>query len=115
MAYTLAAGMQITVQVAYVDAGGNAAKVDGEVSWTSSDESLVHVIVDTADTSKALVRTGTKLGQVQVTASADADLGSGVREIITPMDVSVVAGEAVAGTITPVGEPSPAPQVQPRS
>jgi hypothetical protein len=30
-----------------------------------------------------------------------------VRELITTMDVEIVAGEAIAGTITPVGEPQP--------
>jgi hypothetical protein len=114
MAYTLPVAKQVHVQVAYIDAGGNPATIDGDVIWDSSDETIAAVIVDTSDTSKALVRSGTKLGQAQITATADADLGDGTREIITPVDISVVAGEAVAGTISPVGEAEDAPHVEPR-
>jgi hypothetical protein len=32
-----------------------------------------------------------------------------VRELVTLLDVTVVGGEAVAGTITPVGEVEPKP------
>ena len=35
------------------------------------------------------------------------------RELVTLMDLTVIAGEAVAGTIEPVGEPMP-PTAQPR-
>jgi hypothetical protein len=44
------------------------------------------------------------------TATADADLGEGVSEIVCTMDVEVVAGTAVVGTITPTGEPQPQQQ-----
>jgi len=114
MSYTLPADKQVHVQVAYVDASGNPAEVDGAVEWASSDSTIVTVIVDTSDSTMALVRAGGKLGQVQITATADADLGDGVRELITTMDVEVVAGEAVAGTITPVGEAEDAPHVEHR-
>jgi hypothetical protein len=114
MAYTLPADKQVQVKVSYVDASGNPAKVDGAVQWQSSDASIATVIVDTSDSAMALVRSGGKVGQVQITATADADLGDGVRELITTMDVEVVAGEAVAGTITPVGEPEDAPHVEHR-
>lgn len=114
MAYTLAVDMQVHAQVSYVDAGGNPAKVDGDVRWNSSDDSIATVTVDSADSAKALVRTAGKVGQVQITATADADLGEGVRPLVTPMDVEVVAGEAVSGTITPVGSAEPIPHVEPR-
>jgi hypothetical protein len=114
MAYTLAADMQVHCQVAYVDGNGNPAKVDGDVRWSSSDETIVTVEVDAADSTKALVRAMGEVGQVQVIAAADADLGEGVRELITPVDVDVVAGEAVMGTITPVGAAEPIPRVEHR-
>jgi hypothetical protein len=47
------------------------------------------------------------IGDVQVTATADADLGDGIREIITLLDLNVVSGEAVAGTINVIGTPEP--------
>lgn len=110
MAYKLATGMQVGVQVSYVDAKGHPATVDGEVEWSSSDESIVHVEVDPADSTRAtVVGVGDNVGIAQVTATADADLGQGVRQILTTSDVEVVAGEAIAGTIQITGEATPVP------
>lgn len=110
MAYKLATGMQVGVQVSYVDAKGHPATVDGEVDWSSSDASIVTVTADAADTTKAtVVGIGDNVGLAQVTATADADLGQGVRQILTTSDVEVVAGEAIAGTIQITGEAVPVP------
>ena len=111
MAYTLPDGNQVQVKISYVDAQGNPARVDGDVAWSSSDTNIATVTVNSGDSSLAVVAAaaGGTIGQVQITATADADLGSGTRELITMMDVEVVAGEAVAGTITPVGESTPIP------
>jgi len=107
MAYKLPNDKMIAVQVAYVDSKGNPAQVDGDVSWDTSDASIATVESNAGDSTQAVVTPVGPIGQVQITATADADLGSGVREIITTMDVDIVAGEAIAGTITPVGEPQP--------
>jgi hypothetical protein len=107
MAYKLPNDKMIAVQVAYVDSKGNPAQVDGDVSWDTSDASIATVESNAGDSTQATVTPVGPIGQVQITATADADLGSGVREIITTMDVDIVAGEAIAGTITPVGEPQP--------
>jgi hypothetical protein len=109
MAYTLAAGMQVHCKVEYIDANNNPATVDGDVRWDSSDATIATVEVDEDDSAQALIRAVGKIGQVQIIATADADLGDGVRPLVTPMDVEVVAGEAVAGTITPVGSAEPIP------
>lgn len=109
MAYTLPADNQVNVQVSYTDKHGNPAQVDGEVTWDSSNPDTVDVVVDTNDSTIATVRAQGAVGNVQVTATADADLGEGTREIVTTMDVTVVAGEAVAGTIAPVGPSEPIP------
>lgn len=105
--FTLPDDKKVAVKVSYVDAHNHPAKVDGEVTWLSSDDSIATVTVDPADSSKASIAAADELGQVQITAHADADLGTGLREIITTLDVEVVAGEAVRGTIQPVGEPTP--------
>jgi hypothetical protein len=107
MAYKLPDDKQAKVQVAYVDAKGHPASVDGDVTWSSSNEGVALVQVDPADSTIATVVPGDQLGQVQVTATADADLGAGVTELVTLMDVEVIGGQAVAGTITPVGEATP--------
>jgi|SRR5215475_14291576 len=107
MSYTLPSRMQVHAQVAYVDAAGNPAVVDGDVTWASSNDLIVAVTTNTADTTKVLIAGVGLAGQAQVTATADADLGDGVRTLVTTMDVEVIAGEAVAGTITPVGAAEP--------
>jgi hypothetical protein len=107
MAYTLPIDHQVEVQVAYVDAKGNPAAVDGDPTWSSSDPALATVSPDAADAFKAVVLPVGPAGNVQIKVEADADIGAGVKELITLMDVTLVAGEAVAGTITPVGAPTP--------
>jgi len=109
MAYTLPVDHEVEVQVAYVDAKGNPAAVDGDPVWSSSDTAIATVTVDAANAFKAKVTPVGPSGNVQVKVEADADLGSGVTELITLMDVTMVAGQAVAGTITPVGAPTPLP------
>ena len=108
MAYTLPVGMRVEVQVAYVDAGGNPAIIDGLVSWDSSDHNIVTAEVDADDNTLCMLTALGGVGDAQVTATADADLGAGSRPLTTLMDVHVIAGEAVAGTISVTGEAQPA-------
>jgi hypothetical protein len=98
---------QVNVQVAYVDKGGNPAAIDGEVTWSSSNDAIVSVSSQGPDIANVMAMS--TLGSAQVTASADADLGAGTRTLLTLLDVTVVAGEAVAGTISPIGTPGPIP------
>jgi hypothetical protein len=115
MAYTLPADKDVRVRVSYFDASGNPAAVDGEVMWDSSNEQIVKVVADTADTTQAIVSPGGGvLGTAQVSATADADLDEGLREVVCTMDVTIVAGEAVIGRIEPVGEPGEIPHAEPR-
>jgi hypothetical protein len=107
--YTLPADHAVVMQVSYVDAGGNPAAVDGPVTWQTSDAAIVALAVDQVDSTTVKVTPVGPAGQVQITATADADLGAGVKTLITPCDIEVVAGEAVAGTIQPVGTPEPIP------
>ena len=107
--YNLMVDHFVKMKVSYVDAAGNPAVVDGPVAWASSDASIATVAVDATDSSIVTVTPAGDLGQVQVTATADADLGSGVRNLNTVADITVLAGEAVAGTIQPVGAPQPKP------
>ena len=103
--YTLPVDKMVKMQVAYVDAEGNPAAIDGEVAWTSSDETIATVTPETGDSTIITVFPEGPVGQVQITATADADLGTGTRELITVCDITIVAGEAVSGTISPVGSP----------
>jgi hypothetical protein len=105
--YTLPVDHTVQMQVAYTDAKGNPATIDGEVTWESSDASLAIVNVNTDDSTICRVVPVGSVGQVQVTASCDADLGDGVRELLTTCDIEMVGGEAVAGNIQPLGAPDP--------
>lgn len=107
MAYTLPSDKFVNLEISYVDSKGNPAEVDGDVEWETSDEMICNVGVLEGDSTKAQLVPGSKLGNAQITATADADLGEGTSEIKTILLVSVVAGSAVAGTITPSGEPQP--------
>jgi hypothetical protein len=112
--YALPIDHTVRMQISYIDAAGNPARIDGEVTWTSSDESVATVKVDSADSSIVQVLPVT-VGQMQIRANADADLGAGVRNLLTVADVEIVAGEAVAGSVQPLGEPEPmAPHAAPR-
>jgi hypothetical protein len=114
MAYTLPDDKHVFVQIAYVDAKGNPAAIDGDVTWASSDQMICNVGVMAGDSTKADLLPGTNLGQAQITASADADLGAGTTTLLTTFDVTVVAGSAVSGTITPQGDPQPITTPTPR-
>lgn len=114
MAYTLQAGKLIDVQISYVDKFQNPATVDGVVAWESSDPKVTVEVAPTDDTMCAISAPGA-IGTAQVKATADADLGEGVRQIITLFDIEVVGGEAVAGAISVIGDPqdiAPHPEQQ---
>ena len=107
--YTLPVDRKVGVQISYVDSKGNPASVDGDVRWEESDKSIFLFQVDpnsTQQMSGTIMPQGT-LGQAQLRATADADLGDGVKPLITLFDLEVVGGEAVAGVITPSGDPEP--------
>jgi hypothetical protein len=109
MAYTLPVGMEVSAQVAYVDAAGNPAVVDGAVVWASSDATVVTTTVDANDSTLVTISAIGPVGAAQVTATADADIGSGITSLVTMLDISTIAGQAVAGTITVTGTPTPIP------
>ena len=89
-------------RVAYVDQHGNPAQVDGPVTWASSNDALFTVVADAADPMMCTVTQVGSLGAAQLTVEADADLGEGKRSLITMLDIEIIAGEAVAGTISPL-------------
>lgn len=92
---------KVRVTVSPKTGGGHAAKIDGAVKFTSSDESVatVEAIDDTSATVTAVAP-----GVAQITASFDADLGDGVREITASGAVEVVEAEAATGEIV-FGDP----------
>jgi len=99
MSTTMTVTQMVQCAVAYVDAGGNPAQVQGAPVWTSSDDTVVKVDVK-SDGMKAIVYAAGKTGTAQVKVVADADLGDGVTELIGLLEMEIVAGQAVAANIT---------------
>jgi hypothetical protein len=100
MAYTLPNDKTVDVAVTYADAHGNEVNLpQGNVSWTSSDETIVTVAVNATDDQLCSVQPVGPVGNVQINCTGKNTDGS---DIIALMDITVVAGAAVTGTIAPV-------------
>jgi hypothetical protein len=85
------------VRISYLDARGNQAVVDGVPVWESSG-GLLNVVPD-ADGLGATITPNGPVGSGQLSVTADADLGSGVSQLVTLEDFTIVAGRAVSGQI----------------
>lgn len=94
-AFTLTDEQKVPCTLSPKTAAGNPAKVDGVPVWTSSDEAILTVAA-AADGLSAVVTTVGPVGAAQITATADADMGAGVRPITAIQDFVVVAAEAAS-------------------
>jgi hypothetical protein len=99
-AATMQVGSMATLTVEWHDAGGQPAKVDGPTTWTSSDETIVQVTGGSSNPLITNIYAPGPIGVAQVQASADADMGAGVRKVSSVIEITTIAGEATAGTIT---------------
>jgi hypothetical protein len=106
--FKLTAVQQVPCTIAYTDAKGNPAAVEGAPVWTTSNAAVI--TVDAApDGLSAIVKAAGTLGQAQLSITADARFGPEVVPVITLAMFEVVAAEAVAGTVTrgdPVDQPT---------
>jgi len=100
MANTMQSGSIATLSIQWSDSHGNPAKVDGPTQWVSSDEDVLTVQVAAGNPLIANVYSQGPVGPAQIQATADADLGEGVKTITAVCDINVIAGEASGGTIT---------------
>jgi len=105
MALVLTDEQKVALTVAFTTASGNPARIDGVPKWQTSDETILTVVAD-EDGQTATATTVGPLGTAQVSVTADADLGAGIREITGTLDVEVLAAEAVTVGIT-AGTPEP--------
>jgi hypothetical protein len=99
MSGTMQVGTYATVSVQWSDKGGNPAKVDGPTKWETSDATICQVTPSTGNPLIANLFAPGPIGKVQIHATADADLGEGVKTVTASLDVEVIGGEAVAGNI----------------
>jgi hypothetical protein len=84
--------------ISYVDAAGNAAVVDGAPVWATDRADLLSLTPTSDGMGCDIVPVGPP-GSGQITVTADADLGEGMRELVTLGMIECVAGDAVAGVI----------------
>jgi len=97
MGVTILTDMQkVDLSVSAVDAKGFPAQVEAaSVEWKSSDDTILTVVEDPNDETKA-VAVAVKPGTAQIQVSADADLGAGVVTISGVADVEVTSSQATA-------------------
>lgn len=107
MTVTLTIDQQCLLELVITDRAGNPAAIDGTPSWASSDDTAASLRVS-ADGMTATVIAGEQITAeaVMVTATIDADIGDGVRQIIGTQQVNVTAGEAQFVELRP-GAPEP--------
>lgn len=99
MSFVITIDQQFDAAVAFVDSAGNPAVVDGVPVWASSDDAVL--AVQAADDGMSATAAAVSVGTAQLSVTADADLGGGVRQVIGLLEVNIVGGEAVAAVITP--------------
>lgn len=105
MALVLTDLEKVSLSVAFTTAAGNPAVVDGIPVWGTSDETILSVVAS-EDGLTAVVTTVGPLGSAQVSVTADADLGEGVRPLVGTLDINVVGSEAVFAIVA-AGAPEP--------
>ena len=99
----LPAGKSVAVAATFYNANGLAVKVQGDVSWESSDPTIAKVEANASDSKQATITAGPSAGEAEIFATADGDLGDGTREVEAVTQIVVVAkGEAIGGEITVV-------------
>lgn len=100
MALILTDEQECELAVAFKTGAGNPGQIDGTPTWTVSNPGILDLAVSD-DGLQALIRATGALGAAQVSVSADADLGAGVRAVSAVLDVTVQAAEVVsAGIVT---------------
>ena len=99
MALILTDVQACALAVAFVDRKGNPASVDGAPVWSVSDPTVLGIIASADGFSADIIAIG-PLGNSQVSVTADADLGSGVENVIGVLDVTVVGSRAVAAVVS---------------
>lgn len=94
------------VSLVIKDKNGNPATVDGVPVWTTSNVNVAEAIVTDPTGMLGSVQ-GRGSGVCQITVTADADLGSGVKPIIGFLDVTIL-GQATVIELIP-GVPTEMP------
>ncbi len=81
---------------------GHPAQVDGVPAWSTSDPAIA-TVTPAADGLSCVIKAADNIGPVQISVTADADLGEGVQNLTGVLDLEVIGGAAatlsvIAGT-----------------
>lgn len=110
MAFVLKDDEQVTAKLEFFDKKGKkiAPKLDGIPAWTSTDPAKVSVTPAADGLSALIVAAGNPDDTATITATADGDLGEGVKEITTTGDVAIIGGDVATSNMA-FGAPTPQP------
>lgn len=86
-------GKKLKVSVVAKDAAGNVAQIDGQAAFVLSAPAMGTLEVQ--EDGSVLFTPAGALGDLEIQATVDADLGEGVKTVLGVLPVSVIAGEAV--------------------
>ena len=98
--FDIAADTQQVFQIDPVDAKDKLAEVDGDITFSISPEGGATLFPQNGGRS-LLIGWQSAMGPQTVTVKGDADLTTGVREIITTFQIQTLANEAVGFRVTP--------------
>lgn len=99
MSQIITATQKFLASVSFVDAKGNPAVVEGAPVFAASDPAILSIVATASPNAVEVLAVG-PVGTAQVSVTADADLGEGIKPVIGLLDVQVVAGEAVSVAIS---------------
>jgi len=88
---------QVDLAIKPLDKRGKPAQVDGVPVWACSDPLLA--TVEPSEDGLSCVVKALDNGSAQISVSADADLGEGVRALTGTLDLEIVSGEAASLSI----------------
>lgn len=97
---TLKPGERTTASVAFLDDKNRPARVDGVPVWATGNTTAVTLTPAADGMSCGVAHAEAVDGDVEITCTADADMGAGVRPIVGRGTVSTVGGEAVTVSLT---------------
>jgi hypothetical protein len=103
----LTADQQVVLTITGEDRYGNSVDLSGDISWVSSDESII-VINNASDTQATAVAVG-PVGTASVTVSNDFD-DDGTEDFQGSIAIDVIAGQVTEIAVS-AGEPEDKPTV----
>lgn len=90
---------QVLLTIKPLDAAGKPAQVDGPPDWGSTDSTVCSLNI--AEDGMSATAVAGNPGVAHIRVSVDADLGEGVRTLVSSLQINVIGGEAQTFDIVP--------------